>query len=585
MQPSTSPARSPSAEVAKPGLAKLCGADFELGNLVLGMDLPQGTGALASHLLLQEFSGLPLSRKNQAVCYCPACAARRRALEDGYSAAAALGEECSMTKYGSAYNAQDCGRKFLSNGGCAYIDLDHLELCIPEVLTAHDHVAASHAMLRLARAALQTANARLPEGKKIVALANNSDGQGHSYGSHLNFLLSRRAWSDLFERRLQHLLFLAAYQASSIVFTGQGKIGAENNRPPVPYQISQRADFFEVLLGPQTTWNRPLVNSRDEALCGPWYGRQASPDSADKSRLHVIFYDQTLCHTTGLLKVGVMQIILAMIEAGHVRTTFALDDPVEAVWQWSHDPTLQRHALLTSGRKLTAVELQLSFWEEAERFVAAGGCAGIVPEAQRILELWGDTLRKLRARDYPALARRLDWVLKLQILQRARQQRPGLDWLSPEIKHLDFMYSSLSQGGLYWACEQNGLVDTLVTDDEIERFRTEPPENTRAWTRANLLRLADPQQVERVDWDSITFSVKGDGYWGRESTVKLSNPLGYTRTDCARVFQSSATLAEALELLGGTDDPPATFLPANTYTQAQNQIGGIHNESTGTPTP
>jgi proteasome accessory factor A len=574
MHTSTTPTRPPNAESAKLGMPKLCGADFELGNLVLGMDLPRGTGALASHLLLREFDGLPLSRKNQSVCYCPACTARRRALEYGYTTAESLGEECSMTKYGSGYNAQDWGRKFLSNGGCAYIDLDHLELCIPEVLSAHDHMAASHAMLRKARAALQTANARLPEGKKIVGLANNSDGQGHSYGSHLNFLLTRRAWSDLFERRLQHLLFLAAYQASSIVFTGQGKIGAENNRPPVPYQISQRADFFEVLMGLQTTWNRPLVNSRDEALCGPWYGHQASPDSANKARLHVIFYDQILCHTASVLKVGVMQIILAMIEAGRIRTSFTLDDPVEAVRQWSHDPTLQRHAQLASGRKLTAVELQLHFWEEAERFVVGGGCAGIVPDAQRILELWGDTLRKLRARDYPALARRLDWVLKLQILQRARQQRPDLEWSSPEIKHLDLMYASLDDDGLYWTFEKNGLVDTLVTDAEIERFRTEPPENTRAWTRANLLRLAEPQQVERVDWDSITFSLKGDDYWRRESTVNLTNPLGFTRTACEQVFQNGATLEEALEILGTAHPAPTTSFPANTYTQPQKQIGG-----------
>lgn len=585
MHPPISPASSRDAKPANLCLPKLCGADFELGNLILGLDLPKGTGALASHLLLREFDGLPLSRKSQSVCYCAACTARRRALEDGYTTAESLGDECSMAKSGSAYNAQDWGRKFLNNGGCAYIDLDHLELCIPEVLSARDHVAASHAMLRRARAALQTANARLPEGKRIVALANNSDSQDHSYGSHLNFLLTRRAWSDLFERRLQHLLFLAAYQASSIVFTGQGKTGAENHRPAVHYQISQRADFFEVLMGPQTTWNRPLINSRDEALCGRWYGSQASHDSADKARLHVIFYDQTLCHTASLLKVGVMQIILAMIEAGHLRTSFALDDPVEAVWQWSHDPTLQRHVPLASGRKRTAVELQLDFWEEAQRFVAGGGCAGIVPDAQKILELWGDTLGKLRTRDYPALARRLDWVLKLQMLQRARQQRPDLDWSSPGLKHLDFMFASLDGDGLYWTFEKNGLVDTLVTDEEIERFRTEPPENTRAWTRANLLRLAEPQQIERVDWDSITISLKSDDYWRRERTVNLTNPLGFTRTDCEQVFQYSATLEEVMERLGSTDDTPTTLLPTTTYTQPQSQIGESYDESTRTSQP
>jgi proteasome accessory factor A len=138
------------------------------------------------------------------------------------------------------------------------------------------------------------------------------------------------------------------------------------------------------------------------------------------------------------------------------------------------------------------------FWEEAQRFVGDGGCADIVPDAPQILQLWLDTLCELRARDFGALARRLDWVLKLQILQRARQQRPGLNWSSAELKHLDFMYASL-EDGLYWNLEKCGLVNTLVTNEEIEHFRNEPPENTRAWTRAMLLRLAEPSQIERVD--------------------------------------------------------------------------------------
>src|SRR2546428_12810018 len=101
-------------------------------------------------------------------------------------------------------------------------------------------------------------------------------------------------WDNLFIRRMHHMLYLAAYQASSIVFTGQGKVGTQNGRPPVPYQISQRADFFETLTGIQTTFNRPIVNSRDEALCGPWtYGVVSDPGSG-YARLHVIFFDNVL---------------------------------------------------------------------------------------------------------------------------------------------------------------------------------------------------------------------------------------------------------------------------------------------------
>jgi proteasome accessory factor A len=562
-------------------IEKLCGADFELGASLHGPNLPARTGQIAALLVLREISGLPLARRNMTFCYCRPCVARRQALNYGYVIDAAMNEDCERTKFGSDYNAQDYARRFLpSNAGCFYDDMGHPEACIPEVRSARDHVAATHAMLALAREAAQKAGARLPAGVKLVVLANNSDGQGNSYGSHLNFLITREARDGLFDRRLHHLLFLAAHQVSSLIFTGQGKAGSENGRPPVDFQISQRADFFEVLVAQQTTWNRPVVNSRDEALCGPDYGVNACADAADKARLHVIFYDQSLCHTAHFLKVGVMQIILAMIEAGEVRGDLALDDPVAAVVAWSHDPDLQAKARLVSGRLVRAVELQEMFLEEAQAFVAAGHCEGIVPEAAFIIELWADTLAKLRARDFTALARRLDWVLKRQLIERALANRPGLDWTSPQAKHLDLMYASL-EGGLYDACERGGAVDLLATPERIEHLRLEPPEDTRAWTRAMLLRLAQPEEVDRVDWDSMTFTPAGGG-WSRQRTVRLTNPLGFTRAACGRALASSANLEEALEILGAGTDTGALSVSAAGVSSNPNDTGGNQHEPTRT---
>ena len=225
-----------------------------------------------------------------------------------------------------AYNPQDWGRRYLAaNGGCAYVDLDHLELCLPEVLSAYDHVAAWHAMLVLARGALERANAglganaalnegaRLGEGGRLMAFANNSDGRGNSYGCHLNFLISRRCFDNIFHRKLHYMLFLAGYLTSSIVFAGAGKVGSENGRPAVDFQLSQRADFDETLTGAQTTYDRPIVNSRDESLCGR-AGQGPARAAHGMARLHVIFFDTTLCHVASLLKVGATQIVLAMIE-------------------------------------------------------------------------------------------------------------------------------------------------------------------------------------------------------------------------------------------------------------------------------
>src|SRR5262249_25124963 len=157
--------------------------------------------------------------------------------------------------------------------------------------------------------------------------------------------------------------------------------------------------------------------------------------------------------------------------------------------RWSQDPNLRARCRMLSGAELTAVELQLLFLEGARKFVEQGDCASVVPRAGEILDLWDDTLLKLRARDFVALTPRLDWMLKLGVMERAMRQRPGLDWRSPEIKHLDHLYSSLDlSNGLYWAYERAGAVERLISEQEIERFVQDPPNDSRAYTRAMLLR-------------------------------------------------------------------------------------------------
>jgi proteasome accessory factor A len=519
-------------------IPKFCGADSELGNFILGVQRAGGSGHEASRAILREIVGVPGTRPvHAAACRCVGCMAGQ-----------------SLTRF----DERDWGRKYsAANGGCTYIDLDHIEVCLPEMFSAFDWVAAWHASLRNARVAVEQANERQRDGREVRVLVNNSDGLGHSYGSHLNFLVTRRAWDNLFERKIQHLLWLAAYQVSSIVFTGQGKVGTENGHEQVNYQISQRADFFECIAAHQTTFQRPIVNSRDEAHCG-WSRRREDEDeehTRDRlARLHVIFYDNNLCHVANLLKVGVMQIVLSMIEAEEVDTSLILDDPVGAVFDWSHDPGLEATARTCDGRELTAVELQLLFLERAKAFVDRGGCDGVVPRAEEIVALWEDTLVKLRERDFAALTGRLDWVLKQAAIERALTLRPDLDWEDPAAKQLDLMYSDLDPvRGLYWQYEEVS-VERVVTDEEIERRRSEPPEDTRAWGRAMLLRLGG-DLVEDVSWDFIKFRTV-NGYWSGVRRLDLADPLGFTREALGPVLDRSSNLEDVLEELEREPEPP-----------------------------
>jgi proteasome accessory factor A len=476
---------------------KILGADVELGNFVERAAADPAGDDRAARLLLAEVDGVPHAST-------PVRASQ------------------------SAYDPQDWGRKFLpSNGGCVYIDLGHLEVCTPEVRSARDFVRYHHAGLALARAACRDAQSRLDDGERLVVMANNSDRQGHSWGGHLNVLVTRELWHRIFDRLYPDLFVLAAFQVSSILYTGQGKVGAENGRPDVPFQLTQRGDFFECLEGPQTTHRRPIVNSRDEPHCG-WQA-----DAAGLARLHVIFHDTTLTHASNYLKAGVTQLVLALMETGWCDRRVMLDDPLGALTFWGHDPDLHACAPLADGRRIGAVDHQRLFLGAVKDFVARGD-AHVVPEAGRIVALWEDTLDRLERRDFAALARRLDWVLKRELLGRAIERQAGLHWDAPAIRAADLRFASLDPAhGLYAAVAGAGGVDTLVADEDIVQALHAPPQDTRAWLRAMVLRHLDPRRIDRVDWDHIRLRPAHAG--AGAVVVPMPDPRRHGRLDTPRL--------------------------------------------------
>ena len=128
-------------------LPKLCGADIELGSFILGSTRTGETDVEAAQALLKEIDGVPNFGSQ------------------GPGSAAGWGVPPPAAGFYSVPlrdNVYDWDRKFLTNGGCAYIDQWHPELCLPEVRSAYDHVAAWHAQLRLAQRAQTAANAKLP---------------------------------------------------------------------------------------------------------------------------------------------------------------------------------------------------------------------------------------------------------------------------------------------------------------------------------------------------------------------------------------------------------------------------------------
>ena len=234
------------------------------------------------------------------------------------------------------------------------------------------------------------ASAKLSAGAngpaEVIVHKNNSDGKGNSYGCHENYLLARETpFGRIVAQVTPHFV-------TRQIFTGAGKVGCELPGVPndhVPYQLSQRADFFEEEVGLETTLKRPIVNTRDEPHC----------DAQKYRRLHVIVGDANMSEVATYLKVGTTAIVLAMIEDDALGDDWLLGNPVSAIRQVSHDPTLTRTIPLRDGRRATALEIQWGLLERAHKYEQLHGLAcvgeGVGPD---VLQAVGAGPHRPRAR-------------------------------------------------------------------------------------------------------------------------------------------------------------------------------------------
>ena len=413
----------------------------------------------------------------------------------------------------------------LGNGARFYVDHAHPEYSAPEAYDPLEAALYDKAGEVVVWRGAQGAQTLLEEGQRVLIHKNNSDGKGNSYGSHENFLLARDLpFGDVVD-------YFTTYLVTRQIITGSGKIGAENGRPAVDFQLTQRADFFEEEVGLETTLKRPIINTRDEP-----HG-----DPAKYRRLHVIIGDANMSEVQNFVKLGSAAIVLQAIEAGAIPETLRLAKPVEATWQVSHDPTMTHVLELADGSTATALDLQLRYLEWANKYAENAD----LPEAyDPLLSEWESLLADLQ-RDPALVADRLDWAAKYRLLLEY-QDRDGLEWTDAKLRLLALQYHDVDpERGLYYKLANGGRIRRLFTDEEVEAAVAEPPERTRAYFRGNAVRKYGDSLVA-ANWDSLVFDT------GQETLqrVPMMEPLRGSKDLVAGLLDEADDAAALLRALG-----------------------------------
>ena len=373
---------------------------------------------------------------------------------------------------------------FLRNGSRLYLDVgSHPEYATAECDSVPQLVAHDRGGERILEGLLVDAQARLAaEGVPgtLHLFKNNTDSAGNSYGCHENYLVRRRGE---FSRLADVLVpFLITRQ----ILTGAGKVlpGPRGAR----YVFSQRADHIWEAVSSATTRSRPIINTRDEPHA----------DAEHYRRLHVIVGDSSMAQPTTLLKVGSTDLLLRLIETGVPMRDLSLDNPMRAIRETSHDLTGQAEVELTTGRRMTAAQIQAEYLERVSAHLEREGATEV---DRRVVDLWERGIRAVAGQDPTLVDRELDWAIKLGLIERYRS-RAGLPLDDPRVARLDLAYHDVSRDtGIFHRLEERGLVDTVVSEAEVLEATARPPATTRARLRGEFVRRA--QEARRdytVDW-------------------------------------------------------------------------------------
>ncbi|HSN01864.1 MAG TPA: depupylase/deamidase Dop [Acidimicrobiales bacterium] len=419
----------------------------------------------------------------------------------------------------------------LSNGARLYVDHAHPEYSSPECRTPLEATLYDVAGEEVLRRALSAANASLDDADAITLYKNNSDGKGNSYGTHENYLVSRHVdFAEVVRAMVPHFV-------SRQVVVGAGKVGAEtddaSSHSPA-FQLSQRAEFFEEVVGLETTLKRPIINTRDEP----------HSDAERFRRLHVIIGDANMSQFATFVKLGSTALLLAVLE-DRGASVFPPPPryPVRAVRHFALDPTLQAVEVGDDGVAYSAWDLQDALWHLAQDYVATSGASAVAPEAEvaEILTQWREMLDGVRV-DPASVADRVDWAAKERIL-RGYQERHDLRATDARLRAIDLQYHDLRPER---SLSSRVGLRRIVEPAQVRQAVHNPPRSTRAFFRGRCVERF-PDEIVAANWDSLVFDL-GDGPLQR---VPMMDPLRGTAALTENLLETSTSAADLLRALDG----------------------------------
>jgi proteasome accessory factor A len=231
-------------------------------------------------------------------------------------------------------------------------------------------------------------------------------------------------------------------------------------------------------------------------------GRRFASLMSAGQRLQIALGDGNLCDEAEYLKIATTMLVLDAIESGHRILVPELRHPMRALRAIVADPSLSARVPTVDGKSMSALEIQRIYLNACREFVTS--CSEVPVEVHDILQRWERVLDDLELAP-DRLVGRLDWVTKRWLIDTSGK---GALWEAR--KKLDLRYHELSPDGYFERLRSTGVIEEILTEQEVSAAMSEAPKNTPATLRGRHIReLAGSGKEVRANWRSVTVGKPG----------------------------------------------------------------------------
>ncbi len=399
------------------------------------------------------------------------------------------------------------GLEYLSNGSRMYIDSgDQLEYCTPEETSFWGTVKNELAGEAICRDTYDNmvADSRHP----LTAYKFNKrliDDEGYTAGHHENY--SSETDTNL-EINAERLSLLGLHLATRNIYLGEGY--ARTIKGVIDLRMAQKAPNVHLDYNKGTTGgSKPIVNLKQEPLA----------NSRQYRRVHVTSGDANMSPWAMWMTVGTTSIVLRLIEQSYDSiniqpqiTLVQMAKLVSSDLEFTQKIPLHFRSAMTAGEIQQEIVNRACIYHEKE---------GLSKQEIAVLDEWQRALDDLKT-DPTRLEDRSSGIAKLMLIDDYRYKLQGKHLSKEKVAQkliiLDKLWDEISDRGIGLKYRQTKWAAWMPSQDEIQKAILNPPQNTRAKIRGDLIRDHWPQirGGGKANWDVISY---------RDFDAPLGNPF------------------------------------------------------------